>query len=115
MGHYYNKNTFDTDPWALINYDRTNEIGDTYVTHCVPTGETNYTGKAFILHEKDGKRVSCGLLAEPDSSSSGGDVVPSSRTPKASSASCLSLLLMSNVVIMTTTTTLFIGLLGMFW
>lgn len=69
MGHYYNNQTFATDPWILVNYDTTDDKGTAYATHCVATGETTFLGQAFVLHDPTGKRVSCGLLQEGSPSS----------------------------------------------
>jgi len=59
MGHYYSG---DVDPWAIIGYDSTSADGFTTYFDCVSTGETEYDGKAFIVHASDGSRVACGLL-----------------------------------------------------
>jgi hypothetical protein len=59
-GHYYN--TVD-DPWTTTGYLSTNAEGSSAIFfHCVSTGETEFEGRAFIVHADDGSRVSCGLM-----------------------------------------------------
>jgi len=59
MGHYY---TGDSDPWAIIGYESTSSQGFATYMDCISTGETDYEGKAFIVHSNSGGRVACGLL-----------------------------------------------------
>jgi len=62
MGHYYSG---DVDPWAIVGYESTSADGSATYMGCVSTGETEYAGKAFIVHAGDGSRVACGLLGTP--------------------------------------------------
>lgn len=89
-GHFYNNQTLDTDTWTYVGFDSTDMNGDTFTTHCVPTGETNFLGLVMVLHSTSKSRVACGPLTQ---------------------SSAWLLLPMTNIII----TTAFTGLLGMFW
>jgi hypothetical protein len=88
MGHYYNNQTFRIDPWILTNYHTTDQHGRTSAAHCVATGEMSFQGRTFILHEKNGVRVACGLLESSLSSlsTSNGDKTNHNTTKTSSSA-----------------------------
>jgi hypothetical protein len=59
-GHYYS--TVD-DPWVTPGYLTTDAEGSSAIFfECVSTGETEFEGRAFLVHASDGTRVSCGLL-----------------------------------------------------
>jgi hypothetical protein len=76
-GHFHS--TSSDDPWLPVGYSRTDAAGQAMFFHCVLTGESDFEGRAFIVHANDGSRVSCGLLlpAELDeTASSGGKLAP---------------------------------------
>lgn len=77
-GHFYNKDTLTSDPWQFTGYVETDTSGSAYYTGCLETGETEYDGRAFLVHANDGSRVSCGLLQ--------GAVAPSPTPPSFSAA-----------------------------
>jgi hypothetical protein len=59
-GHYYST---AEDPWTATGYLTTNGEGSSAIFfNCVSTGETEFEGRAFLVHSDDGSRVSCGLL-----------------------------------------------------
>lgn len=66
QGHFYNKETLTADPWALTGYLKTDAEGNGFFADCVLTGETDFDGRAFVVHADDGSRVSCGVLLPPD-------------------------------------------------
>jgi len=60
-GHYYRIGT--SDPWALIRYSSSSSTGAANFVFAVTNpGLTAVQGKAFIVHNNAGGRVSCGLL-----------------------------------------------------
>lgn len=59
----YDTEVFSEDPWARVGYLTTDDDGFAYYVDCLQTGETEFDGRAFILHSNNGSRVSCGLLA----------------------------------------------------
>jgi len=61
-GHYYDKETEPVDPWLITSYGSTDGDGNAAFADCVLTGETEYMGFPFIVHNTDGSRASCGLL-----------------------------------------------------
>jgi len=77
-GHWYDANELSVDPWATVGYEHTNAEGYGQFTSCVHTGfdvasnPDQLVGHAFIVHNEDGSRASCGLIAaaptdyEPD-------------------------------------------------
>jgi Hint module len=64
MGHYWDSVVYPIDPWLLPggSYLTTNEFGQTIYASCVATGKTSFEDQTFLLHEKNGTRVACGLL-----------------------------------------------------
>lgn len=62
MGHYY---AGDGDPWRTVGYLSTDENGAGEFVECVNTGTAarDYDGKAFVIHDSAGARVSCGILS----------------------------------------------------
>lgn len=63
LGHYYNTDTFSVDPWLRSGYESTDSMGVGHFIDCLETGvEDGFEGRAFIVHDNDGGRVSCGLL-----------------------------------------------------
>jgi len=62
LGHFYNADELEEDPWALVGYLTTDSAGDAYFVDCLTTLEDDYDGRAFIVHANDGSRVACGLL-----------------------------------------------------
>jgi len=81
-GHYYSG---ESDPWAIVGYDMTDAAGFANYVDCISTGETEFEGKAFIVHANDGSRVACGLLGDstPLEEPSGAPVVPPTDAPVA--------------------------------
>jgi hypothetical protein len=61
-GHFYNKETLDSDPWALSGYTSTDAKGSAYFIDCLTADVDHCEGRAFIVHTDAGKRISCGLL-----------------------------------------------------
>lgn len=86
MGHYYNADILNADPWAIIGYTSTDSDGNAGYVGCVSTGETTFLGKAFIIHANDGSRVSCGLLMSADAGENDDDEDPSSASTIGSTA-----------------------------
>ncbi|KAG7374118.1 copper/zinc superoxide dismutase SODC [Nitzschia inconspicua] len=72
-GHWYNKDVLTIDPWLTTGYLSTDEDGYAQFAGCVRTGfdlvsDPNLLlGRAFILHNADGTRASCGVI-EPTTS-----------------------------------------------
>mmetsp|Transcript_11789 Transcript_11789/g.33858 ORF Transcript_11789/g.33858 Transcript_11789/m.33858 type:complete len:337 (+) Transcript_11789:153-1163(+) len=72
-GHWYNAGVLTTDPWALIGYKNTSSDGFGQFASCVHTGfdvassPDLLDGRAFVVHNEDGSRASCGIIsAAPD-------------------------------------------------
>ncbi|VEU45042.1 unnamed protein product [Pseudo-nitzschia multistriata] len=67
-GHWYNKDVLSVDPWAITGYEITSAAGTADFASCVYTGfdvATNpdlLEGHAFIVHNEDGSRASCGII-----------------------------------------------------
>jgi len=80
LGHFYNKDTLTADPWIVSGYISTDSAGLAYFSDCVDTDESDYDGRAFIIHANDGSRVSCGLLAPVD------DTLPTTAPAKVPTA-----------------------------
>jgi hypothetical protein len=74
VGHWYNNSTISSDPWARIGYASTDSTGYGEFANCVRTGydvssdPSLLAGRAFIIHSKDGSRVSCGLIGAKNNS-----------------------------------------------
>lgn len=62
MGHYYSTSV---DPWETVGYLSTDANGAGQFVECVDTGTAarHYDGKAFVIHDSTGARVSCGILS----------------------------------------------------
>jgi len=66
--HWYNTETLSEDPWAIIGYKVTTDVGYGQYAACVRTGynvmddPTLLEGHVFIIHGEDGGRVSCGVI-----------------------------------------------------
>jgi len=59
LGHYYNSSSMSEDPWADVVFT---ETGEGYAI--VDTGYSDAgRGHAFVIHDYDGGRVTCALLA----------------------------------------------------
>jgi len=68
LGHYWNKTTFGTDPWATVNYKADMSWNGKFVTvshDAVVTGFENtiVNGHTMIVHDYTGGRISCGIIA----------------------------------------------------
>jgi hypothetical protein len=68
---WYNNETIPYDPWAPIGYRRTDWSGYGKYAACVTTGFNNLMddpnqliGHPFIIYDRFGERVSCGLISE---------------------------------------------------
>jgi len=67
-GHWYDSATLDVDPWIQVGYKRTDDVGDGEFTACVQVGydvksdPSLLEGRAFVVHNPDGSRASCGLM-----------------------------------------------------
>eukprot|EP00536_Pseudo-nitzschia_multiseries_P007159 jgi/Psemu1/65900/estExt_Genemark1.C_1650016 len=69
-GHWYNNEVMVVDPWSLIGYKQTSADGIGQFASCVHTGfdlASNpdlLDGHAFIVHNEDGSRASCGIISK---------------------------------------------------
>lgn len=65
-GHWYDLSTAGEgeDPWGTVGYPATDAAGTAMFGRCVATGfpAGGALDKPFIVHEKDGGRVLCGML-----------------------------------------------------
>jgi len=61
LGHYWNNAVLSSDPWQTATYDSTKD------EVCVDMGHelSEAAGRAVVVHDKAGHRVSCGLLEQP--------------------------------------------------
>jgi hypothetical protein len=59
-GHYWNSAELATDPWTFGAY-YTSSRGYVKVNYGAGSGST--TGRVFVLHDRDGKRISCDVVA----------------------------------------------------
>jgi len=59
-GHFYDKDSIDTDPWAPQAYTARGQ----FATGTFPTtiGTADITGRALVVHDSTGARVACGLI-----------------------------------------------------
>lgn len=89
-GHLYNESLFAEDPWKYTSYLSTDAQGLAYFTGCVATGETQFDGRAFIVHANNGSRVSCGLLSLADSITAPAQSPASAPSASKSTALCVS-------------------------
>ena len=67
-GHYYDEGTFTDDPWVGIRYGGWGSTSGSHSgTTSVDTGliSSDLEGRALIVHDYDGKRIACALLAAP--------------------------------------------------
>jgi hypothetical protein len=62
LGHYWNTATLAEDPWKTVTY----MPGQGSVTVNYGIGSVATEGHAFVLHDRDGKRISCDILADVD-------------------------------------------------
>jgi hypothetical protein len=74
LGHYYDSAAMYVDPWNVLGYKTTDAEGNAEYAACVATGESDYLGKTFLIHNSEGPVVGCGTLepakkSEPDSES----------------------------------------------
>ena len=73
--HWYNTETLSEDPWAIIGYKVTTDVGYGQYAACVRTGynvmddPTLLEGRVFIIHGEDGARESCGVIEVVSASS----------------------------------------------
>lgn len=51
------------DPWTSVRYSSTNTLGQANFVFSVSSDNTEVLGKAFVVHNNAGGRVSCGLLS----------------------------------------------------
>lgn len=58
-GHYYEGTS---DPWATIRYPSTSSIGASTFSFSVTTAAQDIANKTFVVHNKMGDRVACGIL-----------------------------------------------------
>merc|ERR1712127_1088293 len=58
-GHYWNSAELAADPWTFGAY-YTKERGYEKVFYGAGSGST--TGRVFVLHDRDGKRISCDVV-----------------------------------------------------
>jgi hypothetical protein len=65
-GHFFPKGgSWVTDPWASVIYKSTNATGHSaFSLPQLSTGAYDIGGKAFVVHNKHGSRVACGVLVE---------------------------------------------------
>jgi hypothetical protein len=61
-GHYYDPTELVVDPWLTAGYKTTNGRGVGHFVGCLKTGEEDFEGKPFVLHDNRGVRVACGML-----------------------------------------------------
>jgi len=61
-GHYFF--TGGSDPWSSIGYSSSSNSGDATFNFDVTNSATDISGKPFIIHNKSGGRVACGILSE---------------------------------------------------
>lgn len=59
--HFFTK---EPDPWSSIRYSSSSAVGDASFEFDVATSATSVSGKPFIIHNKAGGRVACGILYE---------------------------------------------------
>jgi hypothetical protein len=56
----------EVDPWLTVGYLTTDSQGSATFVDCLETGVETFDGRAFIIHNSAGGRVSCGLLEAHD-------------------------------------------------
>lgn len=67
-GHWYDSATVSEDPWKQVGYKLTSASGTADFADCVQVGFDVKTdpslleGRAFVVHNNDGSRASCGLM-----------------------------------------------------
>jgi hypothetical protein len=61
MGHYFQNPPVTTDPWLFERYN-SDVAGNGNFGNVVQIGTGDVKGRAFIVHDSSGARVSCGLL-----------------------------------------------------
>lgn len=70
-GHWYDSATVAVDPWKQVGYKLTSADGTAEFTDCVQVGYDVKSdpdllkGRAFVVHNEDGSRASCGCISEP--------------------------------------------------
>lgn len=60
-GHFFTK---EPDPWSSIGYSSSSAAGSAAFKFDVTTSDTSISGKPFIIHNKAGGRVACGIVYE---------------------------------------------------
>ena len=78
-GHYYSEGTFTDDPWVGIRYGGWGSTSGSHSgTTSVDTGliSSDLEGRALIVHDYDGKRIACALLAAPTPAPSSSPTAP---------------------------------------
>jgi hypothetical protein len=61
-GHHYDPTKVVVDPWLSAGYKSTSGNGVGHFVGCLKTGEEDFALKPFVLHDKSGVRVACGML-----------------------------------------------------
>ena len=86
-GHYYDEGTTTDDPWVGIRYGGYGTVAgeDSDTTPGVDTGllSSDLEGRALIVHNFDGDRIACALLAAPTPAPSSSPTAPT-LTPSSS-------------------------------
>jgi hypothetical protein len=63
MGHFYNNQSLETDPWMYERY-YSDSSGHGLFGNVINIGTSDVGGRAFIVHSSNGTRIACGLLEE---------------------------------------------------
>jgi len=65
-GHYYDSESLSADPWATVGYTAsgTESSGSVMVDYGYDYSETE--GKAFVIHDSTGARVTCALIGKTE-------------------------------------------------
>merc|ERR1712048_833371 len=59
-GHFYDKDTVESDPWASKVYTSKGEFA--YGSFKTEIGTDDIKGRALVVHDSTGGRVACGLI-----------------------------------------------------